>query len=58
MAFRATPDRTPPGPAPGMPSASFQSPQAPMPGPGGLEEEEEDEEQAEVSEERAGRTGQ
>lgn len=58
MAFRATPGRTPPGPAPGMPSASFPSPQAPMPGPGGLEEEEEDEEPAEVSEERAGRTGQ
>ncbi|CAO2609116.1 MutS protein homolog 5 [Lemmus lemmus] len=32
-----------------MPSASFPSPQAPMPGPGGLEEEE-DEEPAEVSE--------
>ncbi|KAK7797234.1 hypothetical protein U0070_016577 [Myodes glareolus] len=31
-----------------MPSASFPSPQAPMPGPGGLEEEEEDEEPAEV----------
>lgn len=48
MAFRVTPGRTSPGPAPGMPSASFFSPQAPMPGPRGLEEEEEDEEQAEV----------
>ncbi|KAM7319266.1 hypothetical protein ACRRTK_022378 [Alexandromys fortis] len=31
-----------------MPSASFPSPQAPMPGPRGLEEEEEDEEPAEI----------
>ncbi|XP_036016249.1 mutS protein homolog 5 isoform X9 [Mus musculus] len=45
MAFRATPGRTPPGPGPrsGIPSASFPSPQPPMAGPGGIEEEDEEE---------------
>jgi DNA mismatch repair protein MSH5 len=55
MAFRATPGRTPPGPGPrsGIPSASFPSPQPPMAGPGGIEEEDE-EEPAEVSAELGG----
>ncbi|GAB1300968.1 MutS protein homolog 5 [Apodemus speciosus] len=43
MAFRATPGRTPPVPGPGVPSASFPSPQPPMAGPGGIEEEDEEE---------------
>lgn len=59
MAFRATPARTPLRPGPGIPSASFRSPQAPMAGPARVEVEDEDEDEpAEVSEqERAGRTG-
>lgn len=61
MAFRATPARTPLRPGPGIPSASFPSPQAPMAGPARVEVEDEDEDEeepAEVSEqERAGRTG-
>ncbi|XP_052020093.1 mutS protein homolog 5 isoform X2 [Apodemus sylvaticus] len=45
MAFRATPGRTPPvpGPGPGVPLASFPSPQPPMAGPEGVEEEDEEE---------------
>ncbi|XP_063135078.1 mutS protein homolog 5 isoform X4 [Rattus norvegicus] len=43
MAFRATPGRTPPGPGPGVPSASFSSPQPAMAAPGGIEEEDEEE---------------
>ncbi|XP_034380438.1 mutS protein homolog 5 isoform X4 [Arvicanthis niloticus] len=43
MAFRATPGRMPPGPGPGVPSASLSSPQPPMAGPGGIEEEDEEE---------------
>lgn len=56
MAFRATPGRMPPGPGLGVPSASFSSPQPPVAGPGGIEEEDE-EEPAEVSEEWGGRGG-
>lgn len=56
MAFRATPGQTPPGPGPGVPSASFSSPQPAMVAPGGIEEEDE-EEPAEVSEEWGGLRG-
>lgn len=56
MAFRATPGRMPPGPGPGVPSASLYSSQPPMAGPGGIEEEDE-EEPAEVSEEWGGLGG-